>query len=72
MLVQVISSTTRAGRFSEKVARWVTGHLAACFGIAPTTKPERRQKRNKVFGQPDGRKQKDRLAAVSPESDQVF
>ena len=33
MLVQVISSTTRAGRFSEKVARWVTGHLAAREGF---------------------------------------
>ena len=29
MLIQVISSTTREGRFSERVATWVTGQLAA-------------------------------------------
>jgi NAD(P)H-dependent FMN reductase len=29
MLVQVIVSTTREGRFSETVARWVVGHLDA-------------------------------------------
>src|SRR6201996_9845912 len=29
MLIQVISSTTREGRFSERVAAWVTGQLAA-------------------------------------------
>jgi NAD(P)H-dependent FMN reductase len=28
MLIQVISSTTREGRFSERVATWVTGQLA--------------------------------------------
>ncbi len=28
MLIQVISSTTREGRFSERVASWVTGQLA--------------------------------------------
>ena len=33
MLIQVISSTTREGRFSEKVARWVIGHLAAREGF---------------------------------------
>ena len=33
MLIQVISGTTREGRFSEKVARWVTGHLAAREGF---------------------------------------
>jgi NAD(P)H-dependent FMN reductase len=29
MLIQVVSSTTREGRFSEKVAYWVTQHLEA-------------------------------------------
>jgi NAD(P)H-dependent FMN reductase len=29
MLIQVISSTTREGRFSERVATWVTGQLGA-------------------------------------------
>jgi NAD(P)H-dependent FMN reductase len=29
MLIQVISSTTREGRFSERVAAWVTGQLAS-------------------------------------------
>jgi NAD(P)H-dependent FMN reductase len=29
MLVQVITGTTREGRFSERVARWVLGHLQA-------------------------------------------
>ena len=28
MLIEVISSTTREGRFSERVAAWVTGQLA--------------------------------------------
>ena len=28
MLIQVISSTTREGRFSERVATWVAGQLA--------------------------------------------
>src|ERR1700742_396309 len=28
MLIQVISSTTREGRFSERVATWETGQLA--------------------------------------------
>jgi NAD(P)H-dependent FMN reductase len=28
MLIEVISSTTREGRFSERVATWVTGQLA--------------------------------------------
>jgi NAD(P)H-dependent FMN reductase len=28
MLIEVISSTTREGRFSERVANWVTGQLA--------------------------------------------
>ena len=29
MLIQLISSTTREGRFSEKVAPWVTQQLAS-------------------------------------------
>src|SRR6202012_1924390 len=29
MLIQVISSTAREGRFSERVAAWVTGQLAS-------------------------------------------
>lgn len=30
MLIQVITSTTREGRFGDKVARWVIDHLSAC------------------------------------------
>src|ERR1700761_2239432 len=35
MLIEVISSTTREGRFSERVAAWVTGQLAdhAAFDV---------------------------------------
>jgi hypothetical protein len=31
MLIEVISSTTREGRFSERVATWVTGQLATTW-----------------------------------------
>jgi hypothetical protein len=37
MLIQVISSTTREGHFSEKVASWVTGHLEAAGGAPEGT-----------------------------------
>jgi NAD(P)H-dependent FMN reductase len=30
MLIQVITSTTREGRFGDKVGRWVIDHLSAC------------------------------------------
>jgi len=30
VLIQVINSTTRDGRFSERVAEWVLGYLGAC------------------------------------------
>src|SRR6201992_4445617 len=33
MLIQVISSTTREARFSERVAAWVTGQLAGHTGF---------------------------------------
>ncbi len=33
MLIQVITSTTREGRFGDKVARWVIDHLSACGDV---------------------------------------
>jgi NAD(P)H-dependent FMN reductase len=33
MLIQVITGTTREGRFSERVARWVTAYLADHVGF---------------------------------------
>jgi NAD(P)H-dependent FMN reductase len=34
VLVQVITGTTREGRFSERVAQWVVEHLAAREDLA--------------------------------------
>lgn len=33
MLIQVITSSTREGRFGTKATRWVLDHLVACDGI---------------------------------------